>query len=141
MRLLSSILCAALYPNVVKVLSPEKSYVTSSVGAVPKLPDAKELRLKTKQDTVFLHPSSVNYIVKSFPSPYLVYQEKVKTSKIFIRDSTMVPAIPLVLFSGYDVKISVHNNSTFIVLDDKWIVFKLEEHKVNNLIKVLTNNS
>uniref|UniRef100_A0A182SYI7 RNA helicase n=1 Tax=Anopheles maculatus TaxID=74869 RepID=A0A182SYI7_9DIPT len=49
-RLLAAILCAALYPNVVKILTPEKSFVTGAVGAVPRLPQASDLRFKTQAD-------------------------------------------------------------------------------------------
>lgn len=35
-RLLSALICAALYPNVVKVLTPEKSFTMSAGGAVPR---------------------------------------------------------------------------------------------------------
>lgn len=148
-RLLSSILCAALYPNVVKVMTAQKFFQLSVTGAVPKDTEAKDLKFRTKDDwvitrdlffacsvnflfslQVFLHPSSVNYPVKSFSSPYLVYQEKVKTNRIYIRDCSMVPVIPLVLFSGFDVDISVNNGNTYLVLEDGWIVFHVEEHKV-----------
>ncbi|KAJ8969046.1 hypothetical protein NQ314_001946 [Rhamnusium bicolor] len=78
-----------------------------------------------------MHPSSVNYSVRSFPSPYMVYQEKVRTSKVFFRDCTMVPVIPLVLFSGYELNITVQNGNTFITLEDGWILFQVEEHKVS----------
>lgn len=90
---------------------------------------------------MFLHPSSVIYEVKNFPSPYLVYQEKVKTSKIFIRDCCMVPVIPLVLFSGFDVDIRLTNGNTYIVLEDGWIIFRVEEHKVRNFVFTPTTNS
>ena len=49
-RLLAAILCAALYPNVVKVLTPEKSFAPSAMGAVPRQPRADELRFKTRDD-------------------------------------------------------------------------------------------
>lgn len=79
---------------------------------------------------MFLHPSSVIYEVKNYPSPYLVYQEKVKTSRIYIRDCSMVPAIPLVFFSGFDVDIRINNGNTYVVLEDGWITFRVEEHRV-----------
>lgn len=60
----------------------------------------------------------------------MVYQEKVKTSKVYFRDCTMVPIIPLVLFSGHDLNISVQNGLTFVSLVDDWILFQVEEHKV-----------
>lgn len=70
-------------------------------GAIPRQPTPDELKFKTKTDGyVALHPSSVNSSVGYFTSPYLVYQEKVKTSRVFIRECSMVPQLPLVLFSG-----------------------------------------
>lgn len=82
-----------------------------------------------------MHPSSVNYTVKHFPSPYLVYQEKVRTSKIFFRDCTMVPIIPLVLFSG-DLEIMRSSDITYLVLEKGWILFQVEEHKVCSFVNV-----
>lgn len=44
-------LAAALYPNIVKVLTPEKTYTHLSSGSViSKTPDAADFRFKTKQD-------------------------------------------------------------------------------------------
>jgi hypothetical protein len=48
--LLAAILCAALYPNVVKVLTPEKSFAPSASGAVPIEFRAHELRFMTRDD-------------------------------------------------------------------------------------------
>lgn len=79
---------------------------------------------------MFLHPSSINYPVAIFPSSYLVYQEKVKTSKVFVRDCTVVYPIPLTLFSGSDLEINVHNGTTYISLENGWIVFQVFDHKV-----------
>ena len=102
-KLLQGLLCAALYPNVVKVFTPEKSFQIQSAGAVPIQPKPEELRFQTKNDGfVSIHPSSVNFHVGYFPSPYLVFQEKVKTSKIFIKEVSMVPILPLILFSDYE---------------------------------------
>ncbi|XP_076273825.1 putative ATP-dependent RNA helicase DHX57 isoform X2 [Rhynchophorus ferrugineus] len=136
LRLLSSILCAALYPNIVKVLTPPKTYMQSSAGAVIKEHDPKDLKFATPKEMVFLHPSSVNYKVTNYPSPYLVYQEKVRTSKVFFRDCTMVPIIPLVLFCG-DLEIAVQNGSSFLCLENGWIVFQVEDHKVAELVKLI----
>ncbi|CAG9819856.1 unnamed protein product [Phaedon cochleariae] len=137
LRLLTSVLCAALYPNVVKILTPSKSFVMSAAGAVPKENAAKDLKFSTSQENVFMHPSSVNYIVKHFPSPYMVYQEKVQTSKVFFRDCTMVPVIPLVLFSGYDLNVTIQGGNTFIMLEDGWILFRVDEHKIAEMIKLM----
>ena len=137
-RLLAALLCAALYPNVVKVLTPEKSFVLSVGGAVPKLPAASDLRFKTQQDGyVNIHPSSVNSIYGHFPSPFLVFQEKVQTSKIFIRDCTMVPLLPLVLFSGSDVTIELHGGDFIISLENGWIMLQASSHAVAEMMSFL----
>ncbi|TRY60779.1 hypothetical protein DNTS_032212 [Danionella cerebrum] len=63
-KLMSAMLCAALYPNVVQVKSPQGKYKLTSKGAVKMLPKAEELRFMTKSDgTVHIHPSSVNFSV------------------------------------------------------------------------------
>jgi len=36
---------------------------------------------------VFLHPTSLNFDIGKFDSPWLVYFDKVQTSKIFVRDA------------------------------------------------------
>ncbi|CAM9277213.1 unnamed protein product, partial [Phaeothamnion confervicola] len=51
-------------------------------------------------ERVFLHPSSVNFSTRDWSCPWLVYHERVQTSKVFIRDSTEVPAYALLLFGG-----------------------------------------
>lgn len=100
-RLLAAILCAALYPNIVKVLTPEKNYTMSIGGAMPREFQPGELRFKTKDDGfIALHPSSVNSSIGNFYSPFLIFQEKVKTSRIYIRECTIVPVIAMIIFSG-----------------------------------------
>jgi hypothetical protein len=48
---------------------------------------------------VHIHPSSVNSRTLDF-MPFLVYLEKVKTTRVFIRDCTPVSAYPIILFGG-----------------------------------------
>ncbi|XP_053608601.1 putative ATP-dependent RNA helicase DHX57 isoform X2 [Plodia interpunctella] len=130
-RLLAAILCAALYPNVVKVLTPEKSFHMQAGGAIPRQPAPDELKFKTKSDGyVALHPSSINSTVGYFGSPYLVYQEKVKTTRVFIRECSMVPQLPLVLFSGCNLSVELHNGTFIVSLEDGWIMFQVERHEV-----------
>ncbi|XP_055695529.1 putative ATP-dependent RNA helicase DHX57 [Lutzomyia longipalpis] len=137
-RLLMGILCAALYPNVVKVLTPEKNFIMSMGGAVPRVAQPSELRFKTREDGyVTIHPSSVNSVVGHFNFPFLVFQEKVKTSRIFIRESTMVPLLPLVLFSGSDIKIELHGGDFIILLEDGWIMLQAANHAVAEMVKWL----
>ncbi|XP_028163591.1 putative ATP-dependent RNA helicase DHX57 [Ostrinia furnacalis] len=137
-KLLAAILCAALYPNVVKVLTPEKSFHMQAGGAIPRQPTPDELKFKTKTDGyVALHPSSVNSSVGYFGSPYLVYQEKVKTSRVFIRECSMVPQLPLVLFSGCSLSVELHNGTFIVSLEDGWIMFQVEKHEVAEMLKTI----
>ncbi|XP_060804166.1 putative ATP-dependent RNA helicase DHX57 [Amyelois transitella] len=137
-RLLAALLCAALYPNVVKVLTPEKSFHMQAGGAIPRQPNADELKFKTKTDGyVALHPASVNSGAGHFASPYLVFQEKVKTTRVFVRESSMVPQIPLVLFSGCNLSVELHNGTFIVSLEDGWIMFQVEKHEVAEMLKAI----
>ena len=49
---------------------------------------------------VFIHPGSVNFNVGRFDSGWLVYTDMVSTSKLFVRESSMVPVYALLLFGG-----------------------------------------
>lgn len=82
--MVSAILCAGLYPNVVQCKRRGKraAFFTKEVGKVD------------------IHPGSVNARVHLFPLPYLVYSEKVKSSSIYVRDSTNISDYALLLFGG-----------------------------------------
>ncbi|XP_050981383.1 putative ATP-dependent RNA helicase DHX57 [Labeo rohita] len=137
-KLMSAMLCAALYPNVVQVRSPQGKYKITSKGAVKMQPKAEELRFMTKSDgAVHIHPSSVNFSVRHYDSPYLVYHEKVKTSRVFIRDCSMVCVYPMVLFGGGQVNVELQRGEFTISLDDGWIKFAAASHEVAELVKEL----
>ncbi|KAM7255732.1 hypothetical protein ACFE04_008630 [Oxalis oulophora] len=84
LEVVCAVLCAGLYPNVVQCKRRGKrtAFYTKEVGKVD------------------IHPSSVNAGVNSFPLPYMVYSEKVKTSSIYIRDSTNISDFALLMFGG-----------------------------------------
>ncbi|XP_026425947.1 DExH-box ATP-dependent RNA helicase DExH1-like isoform X1 [Papaver somniferum] len=84
LEMVSAILCAGLYPNVVQCKRRGKrtAFYTKEVGKVD------------------IHPASVNAGINSFPLPYMVYSEKVKTTSIYIRDSTNISDYALLLFGG-----------------------------------------
>jgi ATP-dependent RNA helicase DHX57 len=105
----------------VRVHHTEKTFVQTEGGTVQKTAAAHELRFFTKEDgRVFLHPASVNFPVGHFESPYLVFTEKVKTSKVFLRQSTMVPAYALLLFGG-EIRVK-HERQAITV--DTWLQFE-----------------
>ncbi|XP_062912424.1 putative ATP-dependent RNA helicase DHX57 isoform X1 [Mobula hypostoma] len=138
MKLVSAILCAALYPNVVQVTAPQAKYTHTMSGAVKLPPKAEELQFVTKNDgNVHIHPSSVNYQVRHFVSPYLVYHEKVKTSRVFLRDCSMVSVYPLVLFGGGQINVELRTGQFIISLDDGWIRFAAASHQIAELIRGL----
>ncbi|KAM6433419.1 putative ATP-dependent RNA helicase DHX57 [Rhynochetos jubatus] len=137
-KLISAMLCAALYPNVVQVKKPEGKYQKTSTGVVKMQPKAEELKFVTKNDGyVHIHPSSVNYQTRHFESPYLVYHEKIKTSRVFIRDCSMVSVYPLVLLGGGQVHMQLQKGEFVISLDDGWIRFAAASHQVAELVKEL----
>ncbi|KAK2968935.1 hypothetical protein RJ640_003622 [Escallonia rubra] len=84
LEMISAILCAGLYPNVVQCKRRGKrtAFYTKEVGKVD------------------IHPASVNAGVHLFPLPFMVYSEKVKTASIFIRDSTLISDYALLMFGG-----------------------------------------
>ncbi|KAL7133628.1 hypothetical protein ABFS83_12G154800 [Erythranthe nasuta] len=84
LEMVCAILCAGLYPNVAQCKRRGKrtALYTREVGKVD------------------IHPGSVNAGVHLFPLPYMVYSEKVKTSSIYIRDSTSISDYALLMFGG-----------------------------------------
>ncbi|XP_058070140.1 DExH-box ATP-dependent RNA helicase DExH1 isoform X3 [Magnolia sinica] len=84
LEMVCAILCAGLYPNVVQCKQRGKrtAFYSKEVGKVD------------------IHPSSVNAGVHIFPLPYIVYSEKVKTTSVYIRDSTNISDYSLLLFGG-----------------------------------------
>ncbi|EDW06069.1 putative ATP-dependent RNA helicase DHX57 [Drosophila mojavensis] len=137
-RLLTSLLCAALYPNIVKIMTPDRVYIQTAGGAVPREPGHQDLRFKTRGDGyVRIHPSSVNSQVAVFQAPFLVYQEKVCTSSIYIRDCSMLPLIALVLFAGSDFKVELHDGDFLFLLESGWIIVKAHNHETAELIQCM----
>ena len=101
-------------------------------GAVANDSKAKELKFIVKSELsrvegghadggarVFLHPSSVNFKEGKFETELLLYNEKISTSKVFLKDTTMVSPLPILFFGG---AISVnHEEQSIAVGADKWI--------------------
>lgn len=82
--MISAVLCAGLYPNVIQCKRRGKrtAFYNKDVGKVD------------------IHPSSVNAGTQLFPFPYMVYGQKVKSTDIFVRDSTNISDYALLLFGG-----------------------------------------
>lgn len=108
---LRAVITAGLYPNVARL-----SYVEPIDRA------ARTARVvccgRTPQGVFQVHPGSVNRYLAA--NGWLVFQEKVKYSQVFLRDSTHVGNIPILLFGG---DVEVQHLQQLVTVDD-WIKFK-----------------
>ncbi|KAF4322273.1 hypothetical protein BBO99_00004107 [Phytophthora kernoviae] len=125
-RIIKAALCAGLYANVAQVVYPEQKYFQAAHGVVEEDPNAKQIRYFVRsaiepgqRERVFLHPSSCNFSQTQYDSPWLLYTELVQTSKIFVRESTMVNPYALLLFGG---RLEVVHEKNLLTLD-KFIRF------------------
>uniref|UniRef100_A0A7S0IGJ7 RNA helicase n=1 Tax=Micromonas pusilla TaxID=38833 RepID=A0A7S0IGJ7_MICPS len=110
-RLVKAVLVAGLYPNLVKVGVPHKP------SAPPRL---HYLSDEGKEESLQVHPSSVNYGAKKYASRWLVYHERVQTTGVYVRDCSTVTPYQLLLFGG---KIEVRHAEGTLSLD-RWATFK-----------------
>ncbi|KAG2776315.1 hypothetical protein JG687_00003691 [Phytophthora cactorum] len=120
-RIIKAALCAGLYANVAQVVYPEQKYFQAAHGVVEEDHNAKQIRYFVRSATeagqrerVFLHPSSCNFSQNNYDSPWLLYTELVQTSKIFVRESTMVNPYALLLFGG---RLEVIHEKNLLTLD------------------------
>jgi len=106
------VLCGGLYPNVAKAESLSNGNVS----------------LGTPSGPVYMHPTSTNHKKGAGQAgagaagriQYLVYLERVQTSRVYLRDSTYVSPLGFLLFGG---EITVKHEESEVVVDG-WINFK-----------------
>lgn len=130
---LKAVLTAGLYDSVGRILC------TPSVDVLERVVCTAE----TPQGRAQVHPSSVNRNLQTHG--WLLYQEKVwrkgvcfpvtpvlincplqvKYTKIYLRDTTLVPPFPMLLFGG---DIDVQHRERLITLDG-WIHFQVRGHR------------
>lgn len=108
---LRAVIAAGLYPNVAKL-----SYVQPVDHAAR--PTKTICTGKTAQGPFPVHPRSINRFLAT--NGWLVFQEKVKYSQAFLRDSTLVGNYPILLFGG---DVDVQHKQQLVIVDD-WIKFK-----------------
>ncbi|KFM23075.1 Putative ATP-dependent RNA helicase DHX57 [Auxenochlorella protothecoides] len=100
-RVVKAALAAGLYPNLLRVDAPPPKFQRVHGGTAQIDADPAELRFHDRsRGRVFLHPSSCNFGAGRFPSGWLVYSDIVRTSKVFVRASSAVPAYAILLFAG-----------------------------------------
>lgn len=103
--LVRAVLCAGLYPNVVHV---EYSAGGKGIG---------KARMLERNGEVLVHPSSCAHRRDTFESDWLVYHEKVKTTRVFIRECSTVPLQAILLFA---LHVEVLHASCAVVID-RWV--------------------
>lgn len=111
MAMIKAVIAAGLYPNVAKVTY--KAPVDAAAN-----PTKKVCIAETSQGPAHVHPSSVNRFLSV--SGWLAYQEKVTTSKVYLRESCLVSPMSLLLFGG---EIQVHHIKQLVTVDDR-IIFQ-----------------
>jgi HrpA-like RNA helicase len=95
-RVLKAVTCAGLYPRVVKIKLPQRKYIETSAGAMEDLGKVEQTKyLLQGGERVYLHPGSV--MVKEAPEAnmnlFLIFYEKVETSKVYLRDATDISPV------------------------------------------------
>lgn len=95
-----AVLCAGLYPKI--AIMDEESIINGNTisGSSLVLEPNGRPRWTDGRVEIAIHPSSVNSSVKQFQWPFMVYHEKVKTSRVFIRDCSTISPSALLLFGG-----------------------------------------
>ncbi|XP_041377574.1 ATP-dependent RNA helicase DHX29-like [Gigantopelta aegis] len=108
---LKAVLTAGLYPCVAKTTS------TPAVDAAAN-PTKVICVAETAQGMAQIHPASVNRFLQA--NGWLIYLEKVRLSRVYLRDSTLTSPYPLLLFGG---DIDVQHTQQLVSVDG-WIKFK-----------------
>ncbi|KAI6058251.1 ATP-dependent RNA helicase DHX29 [Aix galericulata] len=106
--LLKAVLTAGLYDNIGKII------YTKSVDITEKL----ACMVETAQGKAQVHPSSVNRDLQVHG--WLLYQEKVRYAKVYLRETTLISPFPILLFGG-DIEVQ-HRERLLMV--DGWIHFQ-----------------
>lgn len=105
---LKAVLTAGLYDSVGRILCSPSLDVQERVVCVAE----------TAQGKAHVHPSSVNRFLQTHG--WLLFQEKVKYTKVFLRDTTLISPLSMLLFGG---DIDVQHKERLISLDG-WICFQ-----------------
>ncbi|KAM4720248.1 ATP-dependent RNA helicase dhx29 [Anableps anableps] len=105
---LNAALTAGLYDSVARVLCNPPVDGLERVACT----------VETPQGRAQVHPSSVNRNLQVHG--WLLYQEKVKYTKIYLRDTTLISPFPMLLFGG---DIDIQHREKLMTLDG-WIHFQ-----------------
>ncbi|CAD6263671.1 unnamed protein product [Miscanthus lutarioriparius] len=114
---IKSVMCAGLYPNVAASLEGVDPGALGGRKPSDVLFSKDRPRWYDGRREVHIHPSSVNHSLKAVQYPFLVFLEKVETTKVFLRDTSVVSPYSLLLFGGS----MVIQHQTGVVVIDGWL--------------------
>ncbi|KAM6109761.1 ATP-dependent RNA helicase DHX29 isoform 2-T2 [Phoenicopterus ruber ruber] len=106
--LLKAVLTAGLYDNVGKIIYTKSVDITEKLACI----------VETAQGKAQVHPSSVNRDLQTYG--WLLYQEKVRYTKVYLRETTLISPFPILLFGG---DIEVQHRERLLTVDG-WIHFQ-----------------
>ncbi|XP_051039031.1 ATP-dependent RNA helicase DHX29 [Phodopus roborovskii] len=106
--LLKAVLAAGLYDSVGKIMYAKSVDVTEKLACM----------VETAQGKAQVHPSSVNRDLQTYG--WLLYQEKVRYARVYLRETTLITPFPVLLFGG-DIEVQ-HRERLLSV--DGWIYFQ-----------------
>ncbi|GIL66003.1 hypothetical protein Vafri_19646 [Volvox africanus] len=100
-RFVKAALCAGFYPSVLRVQHPPTKYKEVHGGTEEAEADPRDVKFFDRErGRVFIHPGSLLFTVGKFESGWLVYTQMTETSKLFVREASMVPVYGMLLFGG-----------------------------------------
>ncbi|KAG2566262.1 hypothetical protein PVAP13_7NG205600 [Panicum virgatum] len=114
---IKSVICAGLYPNVAASLEGVDPGALGGRKPSDILFSKDRPRWYDGRREVHIHPSSVNHSLKAVRYPFLVFLEKVETTKVFLRDTSVISPYSLLLFGGS----MVIQHQTGVVVIDGWL--------------------
>ncbi|EHH26500.1 ATP-dependent RNA helicase DHX29 [Macaca mulatta] len=106
--LLKAVLVAGLYDNVGKIIYTKSVDVTEKLACI----------VETAQGKAQVHPSSVNRDLQTHG--WLLYQEKIRYARVYLRETTLITPFPFLLFGG---DIEVQHRERLLSIDG-WIYFQ-----------------
>ncbi|KAL9178288.1 hypothetical protein ACHAXT_001716 [Thalassiosira profunda] len=122
--ILKALLVAGLFPQMVMLETKEgKKGKGKSQPTLRGKPESNG----EKPEDMALHPSSIaGKCLSSMSSKYLVYHERVKTTRVYIRDATPVSPYALLLFGGGSIRVEpcAAGSLESVMRLDGWLGFK-----------------
>jgi len=134
--LVRCVLCAGLFPNIAQVQKHSTSH-GSRVNMVSR-----------ESERCSVHPSSL-YCRQDFAANHgwLLYHAKVQTSQIYLHDSTLIGAIPILLFGGGDLQANKTRSRVLVEgipfdlkQEENAVLFKMLRREVDRLLLLKVAN-